>query len=38
MYHQGYSLLDIAKETGKGIGEVTLILELFDEKEEKASE
>ncbi|MGN0241596.1 MAG: DUF6115 domain-containing protein [Candidatus Weimeria sp.] len=38
MYHQGYSLLDIAKETGKGIGEVTLILELFDEKEEEASE
>lgn len=38
MYHKGYSLLDIAKETGKGIGEVTLILELFDEKEEKASE
>lgn len=38
MYHQGYSLLDIAKETGKGIGEVSLILELFDEKEEKASE
>ena len=38
MYHQGYSPLDIAKETGKGIGEVTLILELFDEKEEKASE
>lgn len=38
MYHQGFSLLDIAKETGKGIGEVQLILELFDEKEEEASE
>ncbi|MDD6551291.1 MAG: DUF6115 domain-containing protein [Lachnospiraceae bacterium] len=36
MYHQGYSLLDIAKETGKGIGEVQLILELFDEKDEEA--
>lgn len=35
MYHQGYSLLDIARETGKGMGEVQLILELFDEKEEE---
>lgn len=34
MYHQGYSILDIAKETGKGMGEIQLILELFDEKEE----
>lgn len=36
MYHQGYSLLDIAKETGKGMGEVQFILDLFDEKEEDA--
>ncbi|MQN01395.1 MAG: hypothetical protein FRC54_05630 [bacterium LCO1.1] len=36
MYHQGYSLLDIAKETGKGIGEVQLILQLFDEKDGEA--
>ncbi len=36
MYHQGYSLLDIAKETGKGMGEVQMILGLFDEKDEEA--
>lgn len=37
MYHQGYSVLDIAKETGKGMGEIQLILELFDDKEEASS-
>lgn len=36
MYHQGYSILDIAKETGKGMGEVQMILGLFDEKDEEA--
>jgi hypothetical protein len=36
MYHQGYSFLDIAKETGKGMGEVQMILGLFDEKDEEA--
>lgn len=35
MYHQGYTELEIAKETGKGMGEIQMILDLFDEKEDE---
>lgn len=35
MFHQGYSELEIAKETGKGMGEIQMILDLFDEKEDE---
>lgn len=36
MHHQGYSQIEIAKKTGRGLGEIQLILELFDEGEETA--
>lgn len=35
MYHQGYTELEIAKETGKGMGEIQMILDLFDDKEDQ---
>ncbi|MCR4868275.1 MAG: hypothetical protein K5889_02210 [Lachnospiraceae bacterium] len=36
MHHQGYSQIEIAKKTGRGLGEIQLILELFDEGEESS--